>query len=263
MSAYYNENDPFAAAWLRELINAGQIAPGYVDERSIEDVRPSDLDGFTQCHFFAGIGGWSHALRLAGWPDDRPVWTGSCPCQPFSTAGARKGIADERHLWPSFFHLIEQCRPVTLFGEQVEAAVRQGWLDLVQDDLEGIGYTVGATAFPACSVGAPHTRQRIYFVGTQENLANACGSGLPRREHNSRIFGSSETSQPRCSDGVLGAWRELETDPTTLPSLDGAPVWLARKLVHGYGNAIVPPQTATFIKSFLEISDLSEGDNNV
>ncbi len=92
MTAYYNEIDPHAAAWLRELIKAGHITDGEVDERSIEDVTPEDLLGFTQCHFFAGIGGWSYALRLAGWPDDRPVWTGSCPCQPFSAASATGGF---------------------------------------------------------------------------------------------------------------------------------------------------------------------------
>lgn len=121
MSAYYNEIDPFAAQWLRELIKAGHIAPGEVDTRSIENVAADDLAGFTQCHFFAGIGTWSYALRCAGWPDDRPVWTGSCPCQPFSAAGKRKGTADERHLWPSFFRLISQCRPDVIFGEQVAA----------------------------------------------------------------------------------------------------------------------------------------------
>src|SRR5271168_3827885 len=116
---YYNEIDPFAAQWLRNLISANLIGNGHVDERSIEDVKPSELSGYTQCHFFAGIGGWSYALRLAGWPDDRPVWTGSCPCQPFSAAGKGAGFADERHLWPAFFHLIRECRPGTVFGEQV------------------------------------------------------------------------------------------------------------------------------------------------
>ncbi len=119
MVAYYNENDPFAAAWLRELVKAGHIAPGDVDERSVMEVQPDDLEGYAQCHFFAGIGGWSHALRLAGWPDDRPVWTGSCPCQPLSSAGQQKGHADERHLWPAFQSLIAERRPATVFGEQV------------------------------------------------------------------------------------------------------------------------------------------------
>ena len=164
MPAYYNENDRFAAQWLRNLITRGLIAPGEVDERSIEDVCPNDLAGFTQCHFFAGIGVWSYALRQAGWVDDKPVWTGSCPCQSFSTAGKGKGFADERHLWPAFFHLIEQCRPSIIFGEQVEAAVKHGWLDLVQDDLEGVGYAFGAVGAPAAGVGAPHIRSRLFWV---------------------------------------------------------------------------------------------------
>jgi DNA (cytosine-5)-methyltransferase 1 len=117
LTAYYNEHDPYAAQWLRNLIDAGHIAPGIVDERSIVDVRPADLAGYTQCHFFAGIGGWSLALRLARWPDDRPVWTASCPCQPFSQAGAQRGSDDERHLWPAFFRLIGECRPAIVFGE--------------------------------------------------------------------------------------------------------------------------------------------------
>jgi hypothetical protein len=90
MGAYYNEIDPFSSAWLRELIKANLIAPGEVDERSIEQVEARDLRGFTQCHFFAGIGVWSYALRNAGWRDNEPVWTGSCPCPPFSSAGKKK-----------------------------------------------------------------------------------------------------------------------------------------------------------------------------
>lgn len=119
MTAYYNEIDPFAAAWLRNLIAADLIAPGVVDQRDIRNIKSDELEGYTQCHFFAGIGGWSLALRMAGWPDDRPVWTGSCPCQPLSSAGQRKGHADERHLWPAFFDLIAERRPATVFGEQV------------------------------------------------------------------------------------------------------------------------------------------------
>lgn len=161
---YYNEHDKYAAAWLRELIKGNLIAEGEVDERSITDVQPNDLVGFIQCHFFAGIGGWSYALRLAGWPDDRPVWTGSCPCQPFSSAGKGKGTADERHLWPAWFRLIRECLPPVVFGEQVEAAVRHSWLDGVFTDLETEGYACGAAVLGAHSIGAPHIRQRLWWV---------------------------------------------------------------------------------------------------
>ena len=159
---YYNEHDTKAAAWLRELIRRELIPNGVVDERSITEVHARDLQGYTQCHFFAGIGGWSLALQLAGWPADRPVWTGSCPCQPFSTAG--KGLAqkDERHLWPAFFELIRQCRPEHVFGEQVASAIGHGWLDGVSADLEAEGYACGATVLGAHSVNSPHQRQRLY-----------------------------------------------------------------------------------------------------
>ena len=166
---YYNEIDPYAAQWLRNLIDAGHIAPGIVDERSITDVKPADLAGYTQCHFFAGIGVWSHALRQSGWPDSRPVWTGSCPCQPFSAAGNGGGVTDERHLWPVWFNLIRECRPRVVFGEQVEAAINHGWLDLVQSDLESEGYACGAAGIPAAGVGAPHIRQRLWFVADAQH----------------------------------------------------------------------------------------------
>jgi DNA (cytosine-5)-methyltransferase 1 len=139
-----------------------------VDERSIVDVRPDDVRGYTQCHFFAGIGGWSYALRLAGWPDDQPVWTGSCPCQPFSQAGVGGGFTDKRHLWPAFFHLIQQCSAERVFGEQVGAKAGENWLDLVFDDLEGSSYACAAADLAAASVGAPHIRQRLYWVADSE-----------------------------------------------------------------------------------------------
>jgi len=172
MTAYYNEFDPNAAAWLRELIKQGLIANGIVDERSIINVQASDLYGFTQHHFFAGIGGWSRSLRLANWQDDKPVWTVSLPCQPFSTAGKQQGKADERHLLPHFLELVKQCRPDTLFGEQVEAAIRHGWLDDLQAAMEAENYAVGYCVLGAHSVNSFHQRQRLYWVA-KNRFSNA------------------------------------------------------------------------------------------
>lgn len=203
---YYNEHDPKAAAWLRELIAAGVIPPGEVDVRSIVDVKPHELKPYSQCHFFAGIGGWSYALQLAGWPVDRPVWTGSCPCQPFSAAGQGLGEADPRHLWPVFRNLIGECRPPVVFGEQVASSAGLRWLDGVCADLEAAGYAVGAADLCAASVGAPHIRQRLFWVADAGR-----GERWPQSEgrnefdgHNTRREETPSWNGTNCSAVALG-----------------------------------------------------------
>ena len=161
LTALYNEIDPFAAEWLRNLIRDRLIAPGDVNETSIEDLRPADVAGPGQRHVFAGIGGWSYALRLAGVPDDADIWTGSCPCQPFSSAGKRGGTRDARHLWPAWFALIREYRPAVILGEQVASRDGLAWLDTVYADLERCGYAVGTADLCAAGIGAPHARQRL------------------------------------------------------------------------------------------------------
>jgi len=170
---YYNEIDPYPAQWLRNLINAGYIGTGEVDERSIVDVAADDLIGFTQCHFFAGIGGWPLALRLAGWPDMRPVWTGSCPCQPFSVAGRQAGFDDDRHLWPHLRRLIEKRHPPAFLGEQVASS--SDWLRLVRSDLEAMVYAVGAIPVEAASAGAYHKRDRYWIVADADESGETEG----------------------------------------------------------------------------------------
>ena len=174
---YYNEFDPKAAEWLRELIRGGHIPAGDVDERSIVEVRPADLVGYAQCHFFAGIGGWSLALHLAGWPDDRPVWTGSCPCQPFSCAGKQMGRADPRHLWPSFRRLINRCQPPVVIGEQVASAAGRLWLAGVRANLETMGYAVRASDLCSAGVGSPNIRQRLYWMANAFEQRRSEGQG--------------------------------------------------------------------------------------
>lgn len=203
---YYNEWDKGAAAWLRELIKQGHIPFGVVDERSITEVRPEDLDGFTQCHFFAGIGGWPLALRLAGVPEDAPLWTGSPPCQPFSAAGKQLGQFDPRHLAPVFIDLVSECRPPVLFGEQVAPAIAKSWMCDLQIHLEGEDYAVGFAVLPACSVGAPHKRDRLFFGA--HRLAHTGGiTDNKRREHaqHRRQDETEQTGMGRCDGGMADA----------------------------------------------------------
>jgi len=217
---YYNDHDPFCAEWAQSLVAAGEVPDGVMDSRPIQEVQPDELRGFTQCHFFSGILGWPTALRLAGWPDDRPVWTGSCPCQPFSSAGKRKGLDDERHLWPEFFRLVRACRPPVIFGEQVASsevigtqleadflvAVQTGefaranklakrlvakpdftysprWFDGICADLEAAHYTIRAIDLPAASVEAPHARQRLFWVADAGSIdgVELSGRAIQRR----------------------------------------------------------------------------------
>ena len=235
---YYNELDQFAAAWLRELMRDGLIPAGVVDERDIREVQPSDLDGFNQCHFFAGIGGWAYALDLAGW--EGQAWTGSCPCQPLSSAGQRKGHADERHLWPAFFRLIAECRPPVVFGEQVASADGREWLSGIRADLEDVGYAVGAADLCAAGVGAPHIRQRIWWVADTVQ---------PRRTE--RRAGAGGGSSPwsgatwlRCTDGKA---RRVESG--VFPLAHGVPNRVGT--LRGAGNAIVPQVAAEFVGAYM------------
>ena len=263
MSAYYNENDPFAAEWLRQLIRAGVIAPGDVDDRSIVDVTPVELKSYSQCHFFAGIGVWSYALRQAGWPDDKPVWTGSCPCQPFSAAGKRGGPSDDRDLWWALFWLISQRQPETVFGEQVASKDGLSWWDTVQTDLEGAGYA--ATAFDLCAagIGAPHIRQRLFWVADsrQQGLEKlSIKPAWTERQTTERGSQASNHDRPSPTNGFWRAadwlWcrdnRRRPVEPGTFPLAHGAPARVGR--LRGYGNAIVAPLAQAFIEAYQEIN---------
>lgn len=269
---------------LRQMIADGLVAPGDVDERSITEVSPDDLKTYNQCHFFAGVGGWSLALRLANWPDDRPVWTGSAPCQPFSSAGRQKGKEDERHLFPVWLELIRQRHPASVFGEQVANAIAHGWLDDVYSGLEAEGYACGAAVLPACSVGAPHRRERLWFV------ANTTDAGLPQRGESQVLRPGTQPEPQRCSgngnvdhsfqsrleghvghDGRKGGRQEPQR-PVTPSGFWSGGEWFncpdqksrlikpgiplladgfqhRRPILHALGNAIVPQVAAAFIEA--------------
>lgn len=286
MKAFYNEIDAYCCAWLSNLMDAGLITPGVICDKSIEDIAPAELHGYERCHFFAGLGGWEYALNLAGW-GTRPVWTGSAPCQPFSAAGKGLGFADERHLWPSWQHLIAQCKPPVVFGEQVASA--HSWLGLVFSDLEAMGYAVAGEPMEAASADAEHFRDRYWFVAdTDEQCA---GEGWLQR---SRQFGRASCAQAdiarslanrpsfgwgegwteydfrgrgftapvisvegrqyiECTDGKEPVWRRLPP-PRVRWLGNGIPARVAK--LRALGNAIDPRPAAAFIQSYIEARGL-------
>ena len=250
MAAYYNENDPFAANWLRDLLAWGLIAPGDVDERSVSDVDAADLAPYTQCHFFAGIGGWSIALRKANWPDDRVVWTGSCPCQPFSSIGKKLGFEDDRHLWPIWQKLISERHPPVVFGEQ--SAKATDWLRLVRSDLEALDYAVGAVPIEAASAGADTLGDRFWFVATTD-LAQL------RQEPSARQQQEHEQNPRACPSD---AWRSNEWRRGAdgkKRRVNAGIDWMAHGVsnrmgkLRGFGNAIDPRLGAKFIQACAEV----------
>jgi DNA (cytosine-5)-methyltransferase 1 len=162
---YYNEWDKDAAAWLRELIKAGLIPNGDVDERSITEVKAHELTEYIQCHFFAGIGGWPLAFQIAGIPDDENGDTGSCPCQPFSGTGKQMGFSDPRHLWPAFRRVIGKRQSAKVYGEQVASKLGREWLARVFSDLAFMGYAGAGADLCSAGIGSPTIRQRLYWVG--------------------------------------------------------------------------------------------------
>jgi DNA (cytosine-5)-methyltransferase 1 len=217
---YFNENDAYAAQWLRNL-----WPHAAVDEASIVDLTGEMVAPFAhRAHFFAGIGGWEYALTLAEWPADRQVWTGSPPCQSLSSA--RRGRTAAIDLWPVWLQLIASVRPRTIFGEQIAQA--GAWQDRLCNDLEGLDYAVGTAILPACSVGQDHVRSRFYFVGHTNR------EGQPKRPVNEEVEGMQRHRR------VTGE----------LAQTDGLPNRMAQ--LRAYGNAIVPPLAAQFILAFLE-----------
>lgn len=195
---------------------------------------------------FSGIGGFDLAAEWAGWENvfnceidpfcrrvlkyhfpnsvqyddikttDFTVWggkidvlTGGFPCQPFSTAGKRKGTADNRYLWPEMLRVIREIRPRWVVGENVLGIV--SWygglvFEQVHADLEAAGYEVQAFVLPACSVGAPHIRYRTWFVAYR---ADAGAESMRERENGFRSDRNASNSADNGRRARDGEGREI------------------------------------------------------
>lgn len=270
--SFYNEIDPICCDWLWELVRVGAIPPGEVCRRSVADLTSDEIPSSSSAHFFAGIGGWALALRLAGVPDSAEVWTGSCPCQPFSRVaqrGGRKTFDDSRHLWPHWHRLITEKRPAILFGEQVNSADGLLWLDSVQNDLEATSYAFGSAVLSAYGVGAPHQRSRVYWFGLSErSLENASEIYLDWKQSalagGSGPSGGDPWSQIRwieCADAFVrpiespvramvdGISADLERELSSWPVDDHELRGRGRRVNARYGNAIVPQCGALFVRA--------------
>ena len=265
MTAWYNENDPATAEWLRRLVRAGQLPEGEVDDRDFREVCADDVRGDGQRHFFAGVGGWAISAQTAGWPDDIPLWTSSLPCQPWSQAGRVRGEDDPRDLWPPFLRLIEECEPPVLVGEQVAGRLGARWCARLRDDLETRGYAVGVVGAPATVVEAPHRRERYWWLAHSGSLGLSAHPDLRKGNHASpggpvSVRPDSQAHAQReirpwrearvleCPDGGR---RRIPVEPAFRPLAHGFPDEVVR--LRAYGNAIVPALGRSFLEAALEV----------
>ncbi len=272
----FTDIDPFVCAWLRDLIRKEHLA-GDVLEADVRSLRVEDLRAYRRVHLFAGIGGWELALELAGWPDDLRVLTGSCPCQPFSVAGRRKGNEDERHLWPHMRRIVAELRPPVVFGEQVAGPLGRAWLAALRTDLERLGYAVGAADLPAAGVGAPHIRQRLWLGAVRLAHAERVGREWAARYDegdrpaDGRGVGSARVDGSRTATPGLRRWpawtagpawlagarwwscvdrRARPFEPGVRPLADGFPGRVG--MLRAAGNAIVPQVAAIFVEALMD-----------
>ncbi|MCH9621028.1 MAG: hypothetical protein S4CHLAM20_04420 [Chlamydiia bacterium] len=195
------------------------------------------------------------------WRGTIDVLTGGFPCQPYSLAGKRKGTDDERHLWPEMLRAIREIQPRWVVGENVFGLI--GWngglvFDEVQADLEALGYEVQSVLLPACSVNAPHKRDRVFIVAYSNhgndvrrprenegeskeervqkrdevwessesdslrwNDSNANNSGLERSENKGKVNGEGSEWEKQFTRRVRTTWQDFPTQPPICGGNDG------------------------------------------
>lgn len=224
------------------------------------------------------------------------IITGGFPCQPYSTAGLRKGKADERHLFPEMLRVIEEVKPRWIIGENVRGIVSWGGglvFEEVHTGLERQGYEVQAFIIPAASVNAPHKRERIWFVAYANDKRASAGLGKVQSENgeiskwnndakfsntdisriitNTKSIGQKQTLENRELEGgrfrksnERNTWDSFPSKPALCGGDDGLPTQLdgitfpkwRNESIKAYGNAIVPQVAYEIFKAIDSFEDI-------
>jgi DNA-cytosine methyltransferase len=248
---------------------------------------------------FEGIGGFSLAARWMGWETiawcewneycqkilkqhfkeaqghgditktDFTIYRGQCdiitggfPCQPYSTAGQRKGKQDERHLWPEMLRAIREIQPRWVIGENVHGIINWGRGLVVKEiktDLENEGYKLfPPVVLPACAIGAPHQRYRTWFIAhseqsrwtpTKQDVFKETGN-LGKLQLFDSLCNGENTKIER--QGFEANW-ELDIETSICRKDDGLSNWMDR--IGALGNAIVP-QVAYQLFRVIELMEI-------
>ena len=182
-------------------------------------------------------------ITTIDWSTVEPVdlICGGYPCQPFSNNGHRRGNLDARHLWPFFRDSIRLLRPEFILAENVTGHLSLGF-DRVLADLAGLGFDVEWSTVPACAMGAPHTRERLFIMAHSP-------SARRDRQRNQTPAAAARQTRPddRQPEGsrALDHWAAVPS-PSTVGMAHGVPTWVDRARLKAHGNAVVP-QVAEFV----------------
>lgn len=171
------------------------------------------------------------------------VITGGYPCQPFSSAGAKQGARDKRHLWPSFARLIRETKAPILFFENVNNHIRLGFEE-VHDELVSMDYKVAAGLFKAHEIGAPHKRERLFILAYSNSFRprNAMGAGREFESWPEFIRGSISPQWHNPQQYIKDQVEWFKTEPRLGRVADGAPHWVDR--LRACGNGVIPLMAA-------------------
>lgn len=187
--------------------------------------------------------------------------TAGFPCQPFSTAGKRKGDKDDRYLWPDVLRVIKQSKPEWILLENVPGIIN--WLDPILEDLENQGYTWWAYLVAASSIGAPHKRERLWIVAhSNSQRCDERGDHWKKRSIQANWEQYMEEIQSKWPQFISQSWKIMQANEWLSANAgfsrihDGLPNRVDR--IKGVGNAVCPQIPYIFMLLIKYVSEKVE-----